>query len=189
MFLMPRAFIGFTLLMLSLTAHAATITVDVVDDLHVNLAFSGVLTGSVPNNTPGVLWIDTPVPSSIEAIASGVTGGSIGSVTEFVVYSGYNNTPYGGSLEIWNSTGSNSPFSVGGELTGSLSLTFNVQHGMTQSMFDEGGVPIYWGRDSGTTAGTLQGYAVSSVPIPAAAWLFISALGGLVVAKRKQLKA
>ena len=27
------------------------------------------------------------------------------------------------------------------------------------------------------------------IPIPAAAWLFISALGGLVVAKRKQLKA
>jgi hypothetical protein len=30
---------------------------------------------------------------------------------------------------------------------------------------------------------------VSPVPLPAAAWLFISALGGLVVAKRKQLKA
>lgn len=30
---------------------------------------------------------------------------------------------------------------------------------------------------------------VSEVPLPAAAWLFISALGGLVVAKRKQLKA
>ena len=30
---------------------------------------------------------------------------------------------------------------------------------------------------------------VSQVPLPAAAWLFISALGGLVVAKRKQLKA
>ncbi len=32
-------------------------------------------------------------------------------------------------------------------------------------------------------------YETSPVPIPAAAWLFISALGGLVVAKRKQLKA
>jgi hypothetical protein len=30
---------------------------------------------------------------------------------------------------------------------------------------------------------------VTAVPLPAAAWLFISALGGLVVAKRKQLKA
>jgi hypothetical protein len=30
---------------------------------------------------------------------------------------------------------------------------------------------------------------VSAVPLPAAAWLFISALGGLAVAKRKQLKA
>jgi hypothetical protein len=30
---------------------------------------------------------------------------------------------------------------------------------------------------------------VSSVPIPTAAWLFVSALGGLLVAKRKQLKA
>ena len=30
---------------------------------------------------------------------------------------------------------------------------------------------------------------VSPVPLPAAAWLFISALGGLVEAKRKQLKA
>jgi hypothetical protein len=30
---------------------------------------------------------------------------------------------------------------------------------------------------------------VSPVPLPAAAWLFISALGGLVVAKRKKLKA
>lgn len=32
-------------------------------------------------------------------------------------------------------------------------------------------------------------YHTSAVPLPAAAWLFISALGGLVVAKRKQLKA
>lgn len=30
---------------------------------------------------------------------------------------------------------------------------------------------------------------ISQVPLPAAAWLFISALGGLVVAKRKQLEA
>jgi hypothetical protein len=30
---------------------------------------------------------------------------------------------------------------------------------------------------------------INVVPVPAAAWLFISALGGLVVAKRKQLKA
>lgn len=30
---------------------------------------------------------------------------------------------------------------------------------------------------------------IAPVPLPAAAWLFISAIGGLVVAKRKQLKA
>jgi hypothetical protein len=30
---------------------------------------------------------------------------------------------------------------------------------------------------------------ISNVPLPAAAWLCISALGGLVVAKRKKLKA
>lgn len=30
---------------------------------------------------------------------------------------------------------------------------------------------------------------VSAVPLPAAAWLFLSALGGLVITKRKQLKA
>jgi hypothetical protein len=32
-------------------------------------------------------------------------------------------------------------------------------------------------------------FEVSAVPLPAAAWLLISALGGLVVAKRRQLKA
>jgi hypothetical protein len=36
---------------------------------------------------------------------------------------------------------------------------------------------------------TITNSEVSQVPLPAAAWLFISALGGLVVAKRKQLKA
>jgi hypothetical protein len=38
----------------------------------------------------------------------------------------------------------------------------------------------------GNAGGTFD---VATVPLPAAAWLFISALGGLVVAKRKQLKA
>jgi hypothetical protein len=46
--------------------------------------------------------------------------------------------------------------------------------------------------DTAEDAGSSRTYAVVSltaVPLPAAAWLFISALGGLVVAKRKQLKA
>lgn len=38
-------------------------------------------------------------------------------------------------------------------------------------------------QNIGFTAG------ISAVPIPAAAYLFISALGGLIIAKRKQLKA
>lgn len=44
-------------------------------------------------------------------------------------------------------------------------------------------------QNPGVDTHNLTAISISQVPLPAAAWLFISALGGLVVAKRRQLKA
>jgi hypothetical protein len=71
-------------------------------------------------------------------------------------YSGYNNAPYGGTLQLRNSLNGEIPFVVGDVLSGTATITFDPAHGLTQDMFDGIGAPIYLGG-----AGTFQGYAVT----------------------------
>lgn len=64
-----------------------------------------------------------------------------------------------------------------------LTATFAVDY-----IFNGDGTGDFFAYSSifGSASGAFE---VSAVPLPAAAWLLISALGGLVVAKRRQLKA
>ena len=160
---------------------AATIVVDVLDANRVSLTLSGTLTGNEPPSAKGILFIDTPVDPATKVSASSLFGditgdGLIGALSVHSAFSGYDNPPYGGSLQLRSSSNGSTPYAINALLSGSVILDFGGSHGMTQSMFDGGGVPIYWGGNV-ASPGILQGYAVSVVPIPAAVWLFASALG------------
>jgi len=172
------------LIAMPITASAVTIQVDVVDSSTIKLTFSGTINGPEPGDLLGNLFIDTPVPSAISSNATSITGDAmLGSLPLHSVFSGYNNLPYGGSLQLRGSINGVTPLAIGDILSGAATISFNVPHGMTQGMFDGIGVPIYWGN----TVGTLQGYAQTVVPIPAAVWLFGSGLLGLVgMARRKK---
>jgi hypothetical protein len=80
----------------------------------------------------------------------------------------------------WTATASDSTWAFIGEVSDSFLVSASY--------------PDLMRTITSTRTGSIPGrgvwlYETSPVPLPAAAWLFISALGGLVVAKRKQLKA
>lgn len=79
----------------------------------------------------------------------------------------------GGSIAGGSTTGIGTDFTVAGLTTGDYELTIGGEI-KSLGIFEYG------------YAGELS---VAAVPLPAAAWLFISALGGLVVAKRKKHRA
>ncbi len=158
---------------------AATIEVQVLDASSISLSLSGALVGSPPFNAH-VLFVDTPVSTSVNSNWISITGDAmLGSQPIQNAFSGYNNSPYGGTLQLRGGDISN-PFSAGDLLTGSATIVFHIPHGMLQSMFDGIGAPIYWGRLDGPSFGDFQGYAVSApnpVPLPATLPLYGTGLG------------
>jgi hypothetical protein len=79
------------------------------------------------------------------------------------------------------------PFDIFTASLGDFNSTeFSVWWGMN---FDEEPSGGFDGNASYAVYGTIDSISsVSEVPLPAAAWLFISAIGGLVVSRRKQLR-
>ncbi|MEM7251733.1 MAG: hypothetical protein AAF493_09945 [Pseudomonadota bacterium] len=169
----------------AMAAHAASISVQVVSADALQFTFAGELMGPVSSVSPGILFIDTPGVQP-NASFSSITGELlVGTRTIDNSFVGFDNAPYGSSVQLRSGLNGDPPFSVGVSVSGTATITYNASHGLTQSVFDGAGVPIFWGRNAANTAGTPQGFATTSpVPLPIAAWLFISAFGGLVAIRR-----
>ena len=177
----------FLMALIAFPAHAVTIGIIVIDADTVSLTLSGTITGPMPIQAPQILYVDTTVPKSLTSPASSITGDAmLGPQPIIRSHSGYNNAPYEGTLQL--EVSSSNILQIGYILSGNALIDFSSPHGMTQSMFDGGGVPVYWGSGV-SVVGTLQGYAVSPVPLPAAAWLFLSALAGLFGVKHWRTKS
>jgi hypothetical protein len=186
------------LFLINTASAASIIQVSILSSTTIRVSLSGTIIGPVPAQTFGILFIDVPVSSSVDALAFGGFGSIIGDArlganSINTAASGYNNGPYGGSLQLRNSENGIIPFAIGDVLSGSDVITFNNPHGLTQSMFDGVGAPIYWARNF-DLVGTLEGYAVSypvsSVPLPATLPLFATGLGGLgLLGWRRKRKA
>jgi hypothetical protein len=162
----------------ALPARALTLTVDVLNSQTLNLGISGAIIGPASDFNSGILWVDVPISSSFFGNYQSITGNmTLGANSLHSVHSGYNNYVYAGTLQLRNSLNGTSPLQVGDIVSGSAIVTFSGGgHGLTQSMFDGGGAPIYWGHHGtpGFTSalhGTLQGYAVSGTSsVPDAGW-------------------
>jgi hypothetical protein len=154
-------------------ASAVSIGVEIIDTRTLRLTFSGTMQGPVPLSSVGTLFVDTPVPGTLRADLAALTSDvQLGPYPLFRVHSGYDNVPYGGSLQLRNSVNGNELLSVGDVLSGTALMTFDSSHGMMQSMFDAPGLPVYWGRNF-PEAGTLQGVAI---PEPSTALLLTAGL-------------
>jgi hypothetical protein len=179
-------------------AQAATIVVDVVDSMTINVTLIGPLRGPAPvTEFPTTLWIDIPVPANIQAWAWETFGGTakIGTDSLYQAGSGFGppGEPFSGGLYLAakkdcpSAVGGVCFFEAGDQLSGTSSFTFNKEHEITQDMFDNG-APIYWGGGT-LESSTFQGNAISgisAIPIPAAVYLFASGLGLLGWFRRRQ---
>lgn len=182
----------------ALPVRAITLTVEVVDYRTLNLGISGTIVGPAASWNAGILWVHAPVGSGFFGDYQSISGDlKLGSLALHSVHSGYNNYYYGGSLQLRGSLNGVTPFQVGDTVSGSATVLFRSGgHGLTQSMFDGPGVPIYWGQHgtpgfSTAQAGTLQGYAVSkqTAPVPengATALLLAPAIGALAAWRRRK---
>lgn len=172
------------------SASALIISVDVIDPFNIDLTFSGTLIGPEPGLVPsGIIFIDTPVPGTLNSVHSAITGdASLGSLPLYSAFSGFTNFPYDGTLQLRGSLNGGVPFNIGDVFSGTASISFDRDHGMTQSLFDGAGMPIFWGRyTTPDNFGTLQGYAVSaSIPEPATMILFGTGLVGLAWVRRRR---
>jgi hypothetical protein len=140
----------------SLAESAVTLQVEVINSTTIFVSFSGTIVGPVAS-TSGTLLVDTSVSSEILSSALAITGNAmLGPQPLYTAYSGFNNAPYGGTLQFRNSLNGEIQFVAGDVLSGSATITFDSNHGLTQDMFDGTGAPIYLGG-----AGTFQGYAVT----------------------------
>jgi len=144
-------------------ASAAVIQVEVVNPTTIIVRLSGTISGP-PTDASGVLFIDTLVSSATQSGSISIVGNvMLGPQQLISVYSGFDNPPYGGTLQLRDSLNGEIPFVVGDVLSGTATVTFDSDHGLTQAMFDGIGVPIYWGRDVSSSPGygAFQGYAVT----------------------------
>src|SRR5690606_37361797 len=88
------------------------------------------------------------------------------------VYTGFDNYAYGSAIQLRTTPAGDTLLQAGDVLSGSAVVTFESNgHGLTQSMFDGAGVPIYWGYGGipgfGTAEhGAFQGYALTTAPAP-----------------------
>ena len=175
------------------SASALMIEVDIIDATQIEVSLSGTLDGPAPDNTLGILFIDTPVSSAVTSSATSITGDAmLGTLALHSVFSGFSNPPYGGSLQLRWSLNGVTPLSVGDVASGTAAVTFGSPHGMTQSMFDGVGVPVYWGfTNTAPFFGTPQGHAMSpsaaSVSEPSSVILALGllAVGGFAARARR----
>jgi len=122
---------------------AVTLQVEVINPTTIIVSFSGTITGPVVS-TSGTLFVDASVSTDTQSIYTEITGNAmLGPQPLHSAYSGFDNPPYGGTLQLRNSPNGQVQFVAGDVLSGSATVTFGTNHGLTQDMFDGTGAPIY----------------------------------------------
>lgn len=171
---------GAAVLLVATSVRAATITINVIDTTTIHVGFSGTLGAGTPSQFAGTLFIPGSIGTSPQSHSTSIAGTlNVGADMIGLAHSKIDDDwVYGSHLQLRNSLGFNTAFTAGSQLTGQATITFDVDHGLTQSVFDGGGAPVYWGKGNIFTAGSLVGRAISPTPVPVPAG-FPLLLGGL----------
>jgi hypothetical protein len=168
-------------------AQAATIVfVDVLDTTKIEVSFSGTLSGPVTGT--GNIMVDIPISSSFfgPGVSSVIGDLKVGSNLITNAYTGYNNLPFGGTLQLRSGINGENQFASGDLLSGSSILTFTSAHGLQQSWFDGVNAPVYWNAATDTVQGQAGPPAISAVPLPAGGLLLLSGIAGFAGLRRRK---
>ncbi len=163
---------------------AGLIDVVVVDGDTLDLTLSGTITG--PIGSTGILFVDIPNlggPNS-GALGANISGNAmIGDLPIDSVYVGYNNAPFGETLQIRGSANGSLNFNIGDVLSGMATVTFSSAHGLTQNIFDAS-PQVYWGSNS--NQGAASSGSTNNIPLPGTVPLF--AIGLVAAGLRRKKK-
>ena len=165
-----------------------------VDSLtQLSYEISGTIDGPLPNPAAYVLFADIFDGVSDSNMVSHVGTFDIGGQGLNSSFVGYDNQPYGNTIQFRTS----GDMLVGDVASGAGLITYSNAHGLNQNMFDGFTTELFWGRNGGVSQilqGPSQGFVASidpqeppsGVPAPATFPLFFIGLAGLGWSRRKK---